>query len=319
MHSLEPELQALREASPTGAAALDRALELESRRLFPVRRELWAALYGAVLAILVGVGLLVRANLDRIGPVALLLALLGAALACHVLALLPRLQGRERPIGLDYVLLLGALLLGAAAGYAQLRFQWLGTHAARVLLLLAAWHTLVAYLLDSRLVLAVALGSFAAWLGLEPGLPALLDVAGGGAPGGFRGRGWIALGCALIYLGAALAHRRAPRWPSFREVYEQFAAHLGFWGALALAVAQPTRWTGVLLLAALATGVALVALRERRESLLVYAVGYATLGALVLQAQLFGGTGYLRVLAILGLAAWTLMRLRARRGAREPA
>jgi hypothetical protein len=313
VHSLEPELHALRDAA--APAALGRALELESRRLFTVRRELWAALYGAVLAILVGVGLLVRANLERIGPVALLLALLGAALACHLLALLPRLQGRERPLGLDYVLLLGALLLGAAAGYAQLRFQWLGAHGSRVLLLLAAWHALVAYALDSRLVLAVALGSFAAWLGLEPGLTALFGVADGVA----GARGWTALGCALLYVGAALVHRRAAPWRSFREVYEQFAAHLGFWGTLALALAPSTRWSGVLLLASLAAGVTLVALRERRESLLVYAVGYATLGALVLQAQLLRGVGYLPVLAILGLSAWALLRLRARLGPAQAA
>jgi hypothetical protein len=334
LHSLEPELRSLRDAAKSGAATLacsgagggggvtdptaadiDRALALESRQLFTVRRELWTALYAAVLAILAGVGLLVRANLGRIGPVSLLLALLGAALACYVLALVPRLQGRPRQLGLDYVLLLGALLLGAAAGYAQFQFQWLGANGSRVLLLLAAWHALGAYALDSRLVLALAIGSFAAWLGLEPGLPGVFGSAGvAHGP-----RGWTALGCALLCFAAAIAHRRSDRLPAFREVYEQFAAHLGFVGTLALAFAPPTRWIGVLLLTALATGSALVGLCERRESLLVYAVGYATLGALVLQAQLLQDTSYLRVLAILGIAAWTSMRLRARLGATEPA
>lgn len=311
MHTLEAELRELRAQPGADVAAVDRALALESGALFSVRRELLFALYAAALVVAGGVALLVRANLARIGPLALLAGILVASAVCYALALRPRLQGRERGLGLDYVLLLGALLASAAVGYAEVQFRWLGEGWSRHLLLLALWHLATAWLYDSRLVLSVALTSFAGWLGLEASLARLLD-----GPRGLRHLGWRALACAALYFAAALWHRHSRRRPAFREVYEQFAAHLAFWGVLALGFDERTRWLALALLVALAWFTGRAGFVQRRESLVLYAIGYSTFGALALEAQLLG-RAFMYEFGLLTVAAAVLLLLRLRARLKE--
>ena len=80
MHSLAPEILVLRGEGVVDAAALEQPLALEERRVFSLQVELRVALYAGVAAVLAGVGLLIRNNLDRIGPVALLGGILLSAL-----------------------------------------------------------------------------------------------------------------------------------------------------------------------------------------------------------------------------------------------
>ena len=68
MHDLDAELRALPRAA-TSEPARVLALRLESRQLFSIHRELLVVLYVAVAAVIAGVGWLVRANLERIGPI----------------------------------------------------------------------------------------------------------------------------------------------------------------------------------------------------------------------------------------------------------
>ena len=145
------------------------------REVFSIRPELLVALYVAVATLVAGVGLLVKANLDRIGPVALLSGIFAASAICYAIALRAQRAKRERSLGLDYVLLLGALLFSSAVAYAEVQFRVLGAGWSRHLLLLAAWHLVTAYLFQSRLVLAVALTAFAGWLGVEARLGTLAD------------------------------------------------------------------------------------------------------------------------------------------------
>jgi hypothetical protein len=302
MHDLSPELRELAtDGAPAGvpdgtcapAATLALALRLERRDVFSVRRELQVLLYGAVATVVAGVSLLVRANLDRIGPAALLGGLCVAAALCYAAALRAHVAARERSLGEDYVLLLGALLASTAIGYAEVRFRLLGDGWSRHLLLLAAWHGATAYALRSKLVLAVALTTFAGWLGVEARLGTVFD------PVYARfGTGPRALLCALLFWCGARLHREempgergdgSPgRFAGFRDVYLQFAANLAFWGALALGAEPGTRWAGLAVLLALGWETARLGLREQRQSFLLYAVGYTTAGLVWFEARLLG-------------------------------
>jgi hypothetical protein len=308
MHDLSAELRAL-PPDPAIDAARARALRLEQRAIFSVRRELLVALYVAVATLVAGVGLLVKANLDRIGPATLLGGILAAAALCYAVGLRARHAGRERSLGEDYVLLLGALLFSAALGYAETQFHLLGTAWSRHLLLLAFWHLVSAYVFRSRLVLAVALAAFAGWLGVEAQLGSLFDPL---RP--MRGAGARSLLCALLFYLGSRFHRDERTTRGFRDVYLQFAANFAFWGALALGAVPATRWIGALTLLALTVGVGYAALRERRESFLIYAIGYGTIGFVWLEVLVLGGlvvTSWLGLFTVIG-AVVLLLKLRAR-------
>lgn len=250
-----------------------------------------------------------RDNLERIGPATLVAALLAAAGACYATAIRSRRRGTMRSLGGDYLLLLGALLLSSAVGYAESQFRWFGAGWSRHLLWLAAIHGFTAYVLDSRLVLSVALTAFAAWAGIVA-TPADLW-----APrAALDGLGWRALACAAVFATARALHRRQRGWREFPDVYEHFAANLAFWGALALLFDAPTRGLGAASLAVLAVYTGQRGVRQGREAALLYAIGYATFGLCWLEAQLLPGARLQQPVVLLTLvAAVTLLwRLRAR-------
>jgi hypothetical protein len=310
VHDLSAEVNAL----PGGAiadAARDTSLRLEQRQVFSVRRELLVALYLGVATLVGGVGLLIKSNLDRIGPLALLTGILMASILCYAVALRARSSGRERSLGEDYVLLLGALLFSAAVGYAEVQFHLFGDGWSRHLLLLAGWHAATAYWLRSRLVLSVALTAFAAWLGVEARLGTVVDPLYPRFGAGSR-----SLLCALVfYLGSRFHLADSPdSGGGFREVYLQFAANFGFWGALALVGDASTRWLGALILLGLAVIVGRFGLRERRQSFLLYAVGYTTIGLVWLEALVVRDWelgSWLGLFTVIG-AVVLLLNLRAR-------
>jgi hypothetical protein len=313
LHNLSAELQSLPPDSSLDVARLQ-AIRLEQRESFSIRRELMVALYIAVASFLGGVGLLVKANLDRIGPVALLSAVVAAAALCYAVALRARRAQRERSLGEDYILLLGALLFSAAVGYAEVQFRLFGTGWSRHLLLLAAWHLTTAYVFGSRLVLAVALTAFASWLGVEARLGSIFDPL---RP--LLGAGPRALLCALVfYLGGRLHWvAQVEAGPGFRDVYRQFAVNFGFVGALALGANAATRWIGAIILLVLVVMVGRAGLSERCESFLLYAVGYGTIGLVWLESLLLGGfvvtsgVGLLTVIAAVVLLLSLRSRLKA--------
>jgi hypothetical protein len=310
MHDLSTELHAIPPDAALDAVRLQ-ALRLERREVFSIRSELFVALYIAVAALIAGVGLLVKANYDRIGPVSLLTGIFAASALCYAVALRARRADRERTLGEDYVLLLGALLFSTAVGYAEVQFHVFGTGWSRHLLLLAGWHLATAYLFRSRLVLTVALTAFAGWVGVEARLGTLNNPV---HP--IFGVGPRSLLCALLFwLGSRFhVNEDSDAVSGFRDVYRQFAANFGFWGALALGGNPSTRWIGAAILLGLAVVVGRAGLRERRESFVLYAVGYSTIGLVWLEALLLGGfllaswIGLATVVAAIAL----LMRLRTR-------
>jgi hypothetical protein len=240
MHSLEPEYLELRGAGEIDAAAASRAVALERRAIFSVFQELRFALYASVAAITSGVAILLGKNLDRIGPLTLILALAAVAAACYGTAIRTRRRGETRSLGGDYLLLLGALIVSADAGYAESQFHWLGSHWSWYLPILAALHAATAYALDSRLVLSVSLASLAGWFGIEGNLNALLNF-----DGMLRHAGVQAILCAGVILAWRVTHRHLGGNRAYLYVFDNFAANAGFCGALALCFVRETRPAGL--------------------------------------------------------------------------
>jgi hypothetical protein len=280
MHSLEPEYLELRGAGEIDAAAASRAVALERRAIFSVFQELRFALYASVAAITSGIAILLGKNLDRIGPLTLILALAAVAAACYGTAIRTRRHGEIRSVGGDYLLLLGALILSADLGYAESRFHWLGSHWSWYLLILAALHAATAYALDSRLVLSASLATLAGWFGIEGNLSALLNIDGKLGHAGVQ-----AILCAGVILAWREVHRYLGGNPAYLYVFENFAANAGFWGALALCFVRETRLAGLAVLLSAAIVSIAKALRDNQEIFLIYGVCYASLGLCSLEAQ----------------------------------
>jgi hypothetical protein len=176
MHSLEMECQELKRAGVITEPVAAQAAALERGAIFSVFEELRFALYAAVAAITAGIGLLVKDNLDRIGPITLIGLLALAASGCYATALRTAWQRKKRSIGGDYLLLLGALILSADLGYAESQFHWLGTEWQWYLLILAAFHGVTGYGLGSRLVLCASIAALAAWFGIEGRVATLVNA-----------------------------------------------------------------------------------------------------------------------------------------------
>jgi hypothetical protein len=249
-----------------------RLLRAARDELVSVHGELRTLLYVGVLLVTGGVGLLVKENLDRIGPLAIAVAIGLAALAAlaWVLRVAPPFSWREAAspnLGFDYVLLLGVLLAAADLAYVEVRFTPLGAHWPWHLLIVSVFTALAAFRFDSRVVFSLALSTFAAWRGVS-----VADVGGKllGSHGVDAVR-WNAIGCGALFVLLGFAMKRTGRKAHFEPV----AVHLGWLlllASLASGIGEPgwPSWNLGLLLAgaALAAG----AFRFRRFPLFAYGV-----------------------------------------------
>jgi hypothetical protein len=194
--------------------------------LVSVRPELRLLLYGGVLATMAGVGVLVQENLDRIGPLAVALALWTAALAAlaWVLRHAPPFSWGPSPsphLAFDYVLLLGVLLTGAALAYVEVKFTPLGAAWTHHLLLMSLFAGALAVRCDSRVLLGVALTTFAAWRGVAVSPLERAFWRGGQEDAALRA---TAIVTGLLFVGLGYVLARAGRKPHFEPV----AMHLGW-------------------------------------------------------------------------------------------
>jgi hypothetical protein len=265
-----------------------------------VHGELRLLAYVGVLLIMGGVGVLVKENLERIGPLGIAAALTVAAAACLFWVAQraePFSWGEAAPrhLGFDYVLLLGALLVGADLAYIEAQFTPLGDKWAWHLLLVAMLYGALAFRYDSRVLFSLALSTFAAWRGLSASTL-------GDAP--LRANGF-ACGALFLLLGWGLL--RAGRKAHFEPV----AVHAGWVLILMALVAglgepHPTDYWYALLLTVAGGGLAALGFLGRRFSLFAMGVlgAYVGVSALVIQFAgcasfywfAFSGFGLLAVL-----------------------
>ncbi len=302
MHSLEPECLELRAAGVIDEPAAAHAAALERGAVFSVFEELRFVLYAAVAAVTGGLGLVIKENLDRIGPLTLMTALALAAAGCYATALRTRMLGRTRTIGGDYLLLLGALIVSADLGYAESQFHWLGSEWQWYLIILAVFHGACAYALDSRLVLSLSLASLMAWFGIEGRMTALFETSGSAGNVGAH-----ALICAATILVWRAGQGRFGGSAQFASVLENFAANIGFWGALAWCLTPGLRLYGFATLCVLAAACIVKALRGGEVIFLVYGITYTALTLCCMEEQIVKDSLTAAMLALATVVAGALL------------
>lgn len=307
MHSLEPEFRELRAAGIIDDAVAVRAIALEGGTVFSLFEELRVALYGSVALITTGLGILLKNNLNRIGPVAVVVGLALVAAVCYATAIRARRRVEPRTTAGDYILLLGALIVSADLGYAEATFHWLGPNWSWHLLVLAVVHAITAYALDSRLVLSVALTSLAAWFGIESRMMSVVANPERIA----HESGLRALLCAVTIFAWREGNRRLRAAPQFQEVFEHFCVNLAFWAALAWCIDAPLRPLGMVLLVILSTLAIRRGLRSAAEVFVVYGVVYAAVGTCWVLGQSIPsalGAAVLELVTVIGatVALWHL-------------
>ncbi len=261
-----------------------RLLRVARGELLSIHWELRALLYVGVLLVTGGVGLLVKENLDRIGPVAIAagIGLAAAAAFGWVIRVAPPFSWREVPspnLAFDYVLLLGVLLAGADLAYVEVKFTPLGANWSWHLLIVALFTALAAFRFDSRVVFSLALSTFAAWRGVSAARFGT-DLWWKGAESTVR---WNAIACGALFAVLGLVLKRTGRKAHFEPV----AVTLGWlliFGALASGMGD-AHWV-LVTLALLACGAALAvgAFQVGRFPLFAFGVvaAYAALSRLAL-------------------------------------
>ena len=217
--------------------------------LVSVRAEIRAALYLGVLLLVSGVGLFLKENVDRIGPTAIAGAVGLAAGACLAWAwrrAAPFSWGESTSThaAFDYVLLLGALLAGADLAWVEAQTRLLGPAWPLHLLALAFFYGALAYRFDSRMLLSLALASFAAWRGLA------LSVARASlGPGDVERLRAEALATGALFAAVGIVSARAGKKAHFEDVWVNAGALLVLFGLLSGVFGSPLDW-GVWLFAA---------------------------------------------------------------------
>jgi hypothetical protein len=252
----------------------ERASQLEGaerREPFSIFAELRLVAWAGIMMITTGVGIVVKDNLDRIGPLAFAVVLGVAALGALLFVAWRRKQGRSGIID-DYIVLLGALLVSADVGFIEAQFKLFDAHWQRHLLLLAIIHAVIAYLFDSRAVLTLSITALAGWIGVQQPLGALFSAR----TIDFALRSLACSAAVLAWRQVDLKFRVSR---TFQSVFEHFAANFAFGASMALLFDDKTRLIGIALALILATAAFIYAVRSRREAFAIYALIYGVIAA----------------------------------------
>lgn len=276
MLSLERELLALRAAGELDARTAEPLLLAERRQLFSLHYELRFVTYAAMLLVVAGVGMLLRENLERIGPVTIALGIAAAAVLLYAFAWQRQVKNASSAIH-EYVVLLATLLVAADLAYAERQFDLLGKYGYDHFLAVAIFSAVVAYRFDSKLVMATALAALAAWFGVDRATATLLETS--------SEVGTRALLCAAAILAWRELHQRSGRSVRLLPPFEHFAANLIGIGAAAWTMDDSLRWYGFALAAGLSGLLFVLARRRRSELFLLYAVAWSVFATSVLAVE----------------------------------
>jgi hypothetical protein len=163
------DLEASGQLPPDQAAAI--AAD-EHTRPFSLHYELRALLYLGITLLAGGVGVLIYQNIDSIGHGAIIGAIALAMSASFGYAMRHRSaftwgEAPRTSIAADYLLVLGCLLLLVLEGYLQVQYELFGTRYGLATVLPAGLFFGLAYRLDHRGVLSMAITALAAWVGVS--------------------------------------------------------------------------------------------------------------------------------------------------------
>ena len=274
--------------------------------LVPIRAELKTLLYAGVLVAVAGVGKFVKDYHDRLGPVVIASALGLAALVCLFYAF------RRSPafswgatvsphLAADYVLVLGALLVGTDLAYIERQFRVLGDRWPYHFLVVAAIYFLLAYRFDSRAVLSLAVSAFATWRGAS-----VTMAFQGREQAGFGILRANALATGALFVAAGWLSVRSRRKLHFEKVYVTAGLLLVFGGILSGALQGPASpwllWEVVL--GVLGAAVMVIAWRLRRPIDFAIALAALWLGMLRLTGEVLK-----REPLYLAAAVWSILAI----------
>jgi hypothetical protein len=298
MLSFEPELERLRPLLPPDTA--DALLARERREVFSVHPELRLCAWGGAMLLATAAGIVLKNNIERIGPVVLACAVAAIAFACYAFVTVRR--GRGSLVD-DSVLLLGALLVSADVAFVETQFHLFGAAWYRHFLILAVVHGAGAYAYRSRALLSLALTALCAWLGVTNA--------------GFDDASELALrafGAAAVVLMWRTVDLRVREGSEFAPVFESFAAGLAALGGCALMTYDGTRPLACLLALAIAAAITWWGYRQRREVLTMFGFLYGVVAVDVFLIDLFqeGCTTFLLLLVSLVAAIAALFVIHAR-------
>lgn len=312
-------VEGLREKRILSEAQAAPLLRAACGELVSVHWELRALLYSGVLLLTTGVGLFLKENQDRLGPAALasLIGLAAAICLVFVFRRSPPFSWHRTPtphIAVDYVLLLGVLLIASDLAYIETQFRWLGQRWPEHLLIVSLLYLFAAYRFDSRAVLSLALTSFAAWRGVSAALPFSADPRGYGPA--VRAN---ALACGVLFVAIGILSARLKRKPHFEAVWVTLGLLLLFGGLLSGVFKETGSdwplWEVALFLCA---GIVIaVAYRLRRPLDFALGVLAAYLGALRWLAEALEGAALAFTIGISSLALIAFL-IRAQRRMKGP-
>lgn len=272
MLSFEREIVQLREQGLLSSDAAAILIARERREIVSVHPETRAMAWLGVMMIASGVGVLVSKNLDKIGPLAIAIAIGLASAGCYAWSGVRRsriVSGTLDP----YVLLLGALLLSADAGFIESQWHLLGPEWPRHFLVLAVVHGVTAYVFESQALLSLAIAAIASWLGVERTLDTFFTSEYAMAERAFT--------CAAIVAVWRTVNRRA----DFVRVFDHFIANLLMWGGLILTFNGDTRYLGAFLVLAFAGAAIGYGFAHREEWFVLYSFIYAVIAVDVVIAD----------------------------------
>lgn len=281
---------------------------------FSVFFELNILLYAGVLAFVGGLGWTVSTWSQQMGDV-LVLAILSAVLAgCfwYCFSRAPAWSPEEIPspgLLFDGAVYLGSLTWSVELGYLENRFHLLSGQWDLYLLATAALFFFLAYRLDNRFVLSLALSSLAGWFGVTIShWPGQQDAAY---------RQYAILYSATIGAAVAILQSRGLK-PHFFGTYLNVAANVLFWAVLSGVFDH--RGYGIWLLALLAACGASLAwgLKHRQFSFVAYAAVYGYVGvSSILIRDIHSDSAVLSYFVVTGIAMLIILVVVARRIGRE--
>jgi hypothetical protein len=265
MLSFEPELERLRPLLPASTA--DALIARERREVFSLQPEVRICAWAGAMLVAAAIGIVLKNNFERIGPLALAALIGAAALGCYAFVWIRR----ARPSVVDdYILLLGALLVSADAAFIENQFHLFGTAWYRYFALLAVVHGVTAYLYASRTLLTLAVVAMCSWMGVQQTPLPLLEDA--------EQMSLRLLACLALVMIWRFTNRRE----AFHPVLEHFAFNLMMLAPFVLVSSNGWRRTGCLLTILAAATVIYLGFRLRRESVVLYGFVYGVIAANVL-------------------------------------